>query len=555
MEAATPSLETQNTQTTEHKNTAQQAPDFEKLYNAADIRELAQEAKLRRDTALNEALQEGQHAFNAKIRARNAHEEVINSYVSGYFDPLVGALGDEVDKDRTFPPYNYERSAAAYDIKSLLHEKGVNLNRMSKKLARERTDEYASLFESQADEEDSIKPTSPEEQATEGAVAEEITQPSIEIDPYVEAHETNLNNLRAKMATLTAKRQSRLYTGKKLTAEFETLQAQYNDQMQKFGRLKLADVIDDESVPDEEKNKQVIAYIFKQQEALRTETLEALSNQKLRKSVEWFAKGNALQRIGKGAILGFAAAGAAAGIGALAGVAGAAAVGAGVGAVVVGGARFARAFAISEARAYKKQGNKDTPSVSMDTVDASDDADIFDTAQTYFDAQLEKDIDKEQTKRLKSVAAGLGGVALGAGLGFVAQAALDAGVFNGFMNRSIVGDVGATPVEGGAPVGDAVDQQTKDMLDQNTSDAGDAAVEVSTPEISYDPAFSIEPGEGGIAFFQSIGLSEADWYTVHQELLANFPQDFYSEYGDTRLVHSGQLSLEAQQFIKTRFSI
>ena len=124
------------------------------------------------------------------------------------------------------------------------------------------------------------------------------------------------------------------------------------------------------------------------------------------------------------------------------------------------------------------------------------------------------------------------------------------------------------PAEGdaGPPEGDAGDSdgsaeeplddgaQESDELPANT-DQDARWDEQDNAELLPDPSFVIENGEGGIHFFQRIGLSEAQWYSVAGELLNQFPGDFYAYGSDVRLSHPGQLSLEAQEFIKGRFGL
>lgn len=70
------------------------------------------------------------------------------------------------------------------------------------------------------------------------------------------------------------------------------------------------------------------------------------------------------------------------------------------------------------------------------------------------------------------------------------------------------------------------------------------------PEISPE-AMSIGGGEGGLAFFERLGLDAEVWRNNASTLVDLFPQDFYREGNDVRIAHPGQLSQDAQDFIKT----
>ncbi|UTX51237.1 hypothetical protein KI440_03455 [Candidatus Saccharibacteria bacterium TM7i] len=529
--------------------------------------------------ALNEAGDSARQAAGSGLKARfaekKAREEVIERYLGG--SGLSKDAHDykriyaDVQKFSVIPDHDWYRGDANEE-----GERAVSFqSRLSVGTHLERRIAEANIDTTTS--EDGV-----EEELAADLNAGNDSVPLEAIDPFIESSEAHLDTLRTKMATLSAKRQQRLFTlsGGKLSREYEALQNEYNEHIQKLGKVKLAETLEDESLSATEKNATVIAFLFDEQARLREESLEQIKDSKVSKVIEWMNRGNVATRIAKGALIGVSAAAVGTAIGAAAGVAGVAAIGAGSAALITGAARFGRGFARSDAKkgrglqeldeSHKEKAldyigadaraeREHTALLGLEEVestgDAKDAAD-FESAQTYFNSQLEKDTSNEQRKRRRSAAAGLGGIALGAGVGFAAHALIDSGLTDGWMNRTVSGDVHAASPK---PEVSTEPQETpftgddvKEIVDQQD---GEMRPEPEAPEIMADPSFAIEPGEGGIAFFQSLGLSEADWYSVHQDLLNNFPQDFYSEYGDTRIAHSGQLSLEAQQYIKTRFGL
>lgn len=400
----------------------------------------------------------------------------------------------------------------------------------------------------------------------------------------LEQMKEELNGMRDMVAKLTAKRQGGLgILGKKSTPEYKAVYETYNDLLVNVGQIENADIIADESIEPEEKRARVTQYIFEEQAKLREATTEKLKGTKVGKFVEWMNKGNVAVRIGKGLLVGVAGGAVAAGIGAMAGVAGVAAIGAGVAGVATAGARFARGFAMADAKAGRGMGEADRLSV-LETMYKEDKEhvelgnnphkpdDYVQRIADYFGRQYEADTKKEQVKRRKSVAWGLGamavGGAIGAGVGMlVADVAANQ---PGFSVRNDPFFGGSAEASGGGDVADLGGQDRTEarleFQEMREEAAAQAAAEQAAAEEAArqaeilantpDPNFYIEPGEGGIHFFQSLGLSEAQWYQVQGDLLNQFPQDFYQNNGQAvRISHSGQLSIEAQKYIKSVFGL
>jgi hypothetical protein len=392
------------------------------------------------------------------------------------------------------------------------------------------------------------------------------------VDPYIEAERNTLVRLREEVAKLSAKRQGRLW-GDGGEAYSEAVKA-YNAQVVKLGKLEKKDIIEDETISDVTKKAEVVGYLFQEQNELRKASVEKLENTAVSKFVDVMTRGNIAQRIAKGALLGLGASVVAAGAGAVIGVAGGAAIVGGVTAGIVGAARFARGYARSDGKRGRgmQQLNDISHLAEAQDVEVEDD-NYFDAIFSHFQENYEKDIDKEQAKRWRSVIAGLGGIALGTGIG--AAVAFVADILHGvegWFNRgpslpfadTHAGAEAVPQDHGGYNPGEGSDAETgsTDTGDVGAGTEGDGKTFLTnadtTPEIAptFDPNFVIDSGEGGIHFFQDLGLTESNWYEVQNELLQHYPNDFYSMGdGNVGLAHPGQLSLEAQQFIKARFSL
>ncbi len=392
------------------------------------------------------------------------------------------------------------------------------------------------------------------------------------VDPYIEAERNTLVRLREEVAKLSAKRQGRLW-GDGGEAYSEAVKA-YNAQVVKLGRLEKKDIIEDETISDVTKKAEVVGYLFQEQNELRKASVEKLENTAVSKFVEFMNRGNIAQRIAKGVALGVGASVIAAGAGAVIGIAGGAAIVGGATAGIIGAGRFARGFARSDAK--RGRGLQELNDIShlekAQNVEVEND-NHFDAIFSHFQENYEKDIDKEQANRRRSVIAGLGGIALGTGIGAAVAFAADAlpGV-EGWFNRGPslpfadqhVGAEAAPQDHGGYTQGEGSHAETGSPDTGQTGSGAEGEGKTFLPNAdtaneiapTFDPNFVIDSGEGGIHFFQDLGLTESNWYEVQNELLQNYPNDFYSMGdGNVGLAHPGQLSLEAQQFIKARFSL
>jgi hypothetical protein len=376
--------------------------------------------------------------------------------------------------------------------------------------------------------------------------------PVPEADPQQEALRHELNDLRGTFASLSAKRQGRLLGGN--NEAYQEAHTAYNEKVVALGRMKLEAELADGSLSDDEKNALVISYLFAEQATLREQTKDKLANSKVGKFVNWMTSGTKAQRFWKGVGLGAGAAlvGGVAG-GVVAGVATTAALAGVVAAGTTAAMRFAKGYAKADAKAGRGLGElTDAHAVqAKKDIQFSSESDRFVAATKSFNLALERDTKTERGKRWKSVSKGLAAVAIGGAVGtavFIAADALPDFAPGDWLHRQ-------DPLTQGTDVfADSEVPEGPEIADEPPTET-EPPVEPAPETPSLDPNFVIESGEGGIHFFQSLGLSEADWYSVAGELRDNFPNEFYTEGYDVRLSQPGQLSIEAQQFIKTRFGL
>lgn len=510
--------------TTEHventKNTNERASQA--TFNSAEIDALRQVQRDTYDRAYAANIEDGFRPETAQFYANNSTSDVIDAHLH--------SLG--IDRDHA--DYTKKHAALA----------GLSINAISDEAWAQEDDSGETYGQKM------VRDTFGEEGLVQNDTPEAV-------DPALEAANKQLEGLRLAVAGLSAKRQGHLIGdgGKK----YREAMAEYNEQVVKAGKIANAEVIASDELTDEEKNAKVISYLFEEQRKLREASLDSLKGTKVSKVIEWMNEGNFAVRTLKGVGVGAAAVVAGtvltaglgvAGIGAAAGVATAA---------VVGGARFARAFARKDAKGGRGMQQLDSEATINDAkqIEISGGDDSFEAIQVHFNDKFEEDTSKEQRKRLKSAMAGMAGIAIGGAIGTVAAVAMDSGLFDGQWNHNLNGE---TAGAGGQPEVTETIEPTPEIEEEITEPTAEEEPTTEPtgnwgPEIIPDPSFGIGDGEGGIHFFQRLGLTESDWYSVHEELLSKFPNEFYSESGDTRFAQSGQLSTEAQAFIQQRFGL
>lgn len=376
-------------------------------------------------------------------------------------------------------------------------------------------------------------------------ISHKVSDGAREEEQTLESAKERLASLREQLAVLNAKRQGNI--GGKGGEQYQEVLRAYNQQAIVVGKLETQDRLNDDSLTETEKNAIVIQHIFDEQNELRKVSTEKFANGRVQKWVtaigKFFNTGTPAMRLVKGIGVGVAVGG----VVALAG-------GLGAGAAAVAGAaalgvRFSRAYAMSEAAKNSgihalDESAKQSANYSIRMNGSTDLDEIFKTAQANFDRRYEADTKNEQKERRKSMYKAAGAVALGLVLGTAGHMLVTGGDAIGFGH-------GGSGTESHVSV---VEQPGSQHVFPDIEELQDVPAPEAAPV--YDLNFFVEPGEGGIHLFQDMGLTEANWYTVHQELLQNFPNDFYPmPGGQVGLVHSGQLSIEAQEFIKAKFGM
>jgi len=171
-----------------------------------------------------------------------------------------------------------------------------------------------------------------------------------------------------------------------------------------------------------------------------------------------------------------------------------------------------------------------------------------DIEDSMSDEEKEK---KRKNNRYIAIAAGAGVALIGAAIGGVMLAnGLSSG--SGHEAASGIGlgehkgewSPGAFDAGNGTGTGTGVESLP---LDTGTGTGVETIPEAVTPT----EAINVTSGEGGIELFDSLGLSQDTWNDNAQTLLNQFPQDFYLEGSDVRLMDSGPLSQGAQDFINS----
>ena len=382
------------------------------------------------------------------------------------------------------------------------------------------------------------------------------------VDPAIEGAREHLATLRERVATLSAKRQGRLLG--RGGAAYETALAEYNAQVTALGKLQFETLLADETVSAVDKNAAVVNYLFEQQNELRRNSLAALTGTKMHtfitKYADFMRQGGRTKRLLKSVTLGV-------GLGLAAGAAigatgGAAAVGIGA---ALAGTKLVRAYAMNDAK--KGRGMTELSNTQRQLFVQRHDAatQSIDALQSSLTDTFEDDTKIEQQKRRRSAYVAMGTLAAGLALGELAH---HTDILTHTANATdATPDTAETTPDTAAATPDTT-PVTPEMT-PDTPDVSDATESLDTTpldttpldtEASFDADFDVAYGEGGIHLFQGLGLSEAQWYEVHHELLDRFgPEttgDFYSMgHGQVGLAHPGQLSSEAQAFITQYFDL
>jgi hypothetical protein len=161
---------------------------------------------------------------------------------------------------------------------------------------------------------------------------------------------------------------------------------------------------------------------------------------------------------------------------------------------------------------------------------------------------LTDDIEAQKNKNRRNKLLGAGAVLV---VGLVArQLDIHTDVFNA-LDFNLFPDNGPNPVDLSSGYGGDTPH-----LETGIPEGSEPQIVPKLPEGANvapidSSVYNIPESGTGLNLFDKAGLSSDKWYENAQTLASKFPSDFYSEGGDVRLVHSGQLSSAAQQYIES----
>jgi hypothetical protein len=340
---------------------------------------------------------------------------------------------------------------------------------------------------------------------------------SVDIDAlHTEAFEINqifddLQSSREAWATASAKRQGRI-GGK--AKDHASLKDAYTAKLREFGVFELqGEITDDDDTTT--KNAKVIEYLFNEQKKLRELTTEKLKGTKVGKFVEFMNRGRLATRIAKGVGFGLV-------VGATGGFALGAIGAAGAGAAAVGVSRFVKGYASNDKHRGMRTAEESFIDSDGNRVYLDDDAGTtieskFDTAAQIYDEDFEKDTKREQIKRRKALAWGIGSVAIGTSVGYLASN------FDEVSDK--VGDIKGRVDNwiNDTPNGDSTSQTDgQGVIDNDNHDTVPGHEFHQTPdqtrfaEIGHDARW-VEPGEGWYQTFNELGIPQDNWQDVLQD--------------------------------------
>ncbi len=166
--------------------------------------------------------------------------------------------------------------------------------------------------------------------------------------------EKEISDDRTMLARLGAKRGTRIRSRTKgeKAEMYEYVHGAYNQKVVELGRLKLAESLEDEDLSADDKKKEVLGYLFSEQQKLREETSDKLEGTPMGKVVKWMNTGGRLKKFMK-----------VAGVGLIAGTAGMATgglAGGFIAAGVAGGSRMFRGFVAAEGKNGRALNDVDT---------------------------------------------------------------------------------------------------------------------------------------------------------------------------------------------------
>ncbi len=420
----------------------------------------------------------------------------------------------------------------------------------------------------ETDEDGKDLPTTEPATTPETADAADTTEPepteseTPEVKAKREALEqaaATLDAARAAWAAMTTKRQSRAFNYKAIHG-YNKAKEDYETIVRDYGKMVLAEQLAG-AENETQKNAIAIDYYIEEQNKLRELVRHESDNKVINKLSNWMNKGSRKARLAKGVAIGAVFAGG----GALLGVAGA---GVALAAGAAGAGRFVRGYTQRHlsgmekldvnALAEKTQGEYgDAPA---DTTESK-----MDRMSNIFANYFEEDAKKEQNRRKKALAWGVGSVAVGAGVGqLLAHAPGVSGAAE--HARNWVGDkVGGVKDHffGGdhSPSGNGVDTNAQgNDLPRNGNPpvdkpgVGDVAPPADPPALTPEQLarvhdfMNIHAGEGGYETLREIGvpagLRDDIWADASSKL-----KDVYFVGNEARWSHAGPMSAHNTQVL------
>lgn len=355
-----------------------------------------------------------------------------------------------------------------------------------------------------SDEDEEPTEDEDEEEPPEPRKTLEEIREIVDKDPTIKAARAKVTDLRTQLAKLSAKRQGKLWTGKKFKAEYDEVQRNYQDALNKLVKLELEVEKREGLERDEQDERLDVAFKLVQDfKNLQLESVDILKNSRVGKFVTWMTKGGTFKRILKGAVVGV-------GVGAIGAALSAFTLGVGGGAVAAGVATAAATLSGRFARGFATFDNKDGRGMDVIDNDYLSNSDLIedsgaegkkgeetvDLVGEHLMNRFEADTKAEQRKRRKSVAIAMGVVVAGSLVAEGVNLGVDAFTHHiGGAHSLLFGN-------------------------QDAHAAPSGGVGATTPEVAppapvehiYSPeATTITPGEGWYQTFQDMGIPKQEW--------------------------------------------
>ena len=331
---------------------------------------------------------------------------------------------------------------------------------------------------------------------------------------------------------------------------------QYNESVRRHG-IASVELADDDS--DVETNAKVIQYLFDEQKQLREMTTEYLQGTKLNRFVELMNRGKFGARMLKGMSLGLAAGAVGAMIPFGVGVVGA-------GALAVGASRFVKGY-IAGAKhtgmqtAEQRFGSEN----AANTIVGGEIAAHFDQVHSKYDHAFEEDSHKEQVKRRKALAWGVGSVAVGAGAAYGLSHIIPY-VSDGYDTARDttrgwlhIDNPDSTPIATGNTYGAPENLHDGVLPNGHYVDGDTGAPEA--PLESHKPSWSdfdksarvVTPGEGWYQTFKELGIPKEHWAETLKSAGPDLKDHgwayFDGAHDEWRISHTGKLPTSALETI------